>query len=324
MTPGGLRSFVNLYLGMPYKEKGSRPKVEKIIELRGEYLDNGMVPDGVLFVTAGVDVQAGSGWNYEENCPKDPANPPRLEMEILGHGSQFRTWSLAYLRFEGPITDPHAGAWEAMQLWAQQGGLVRKRADGMEFPVSMVFIDSGDGNNTDLVYVFTTRWKNTFPSKGFNALVKRKEEKGDEAGPSNFKRYRSVRLERSGEMVLYEISTNYYKSWTYTNLNIPRQDFEPQKPGFCSFPRDRGEKFFLMLTAEEKRSDGSFHAGGRRNEALDCRVMALCAGDVFLDAKVAGYRAAAKTKGLTDLEIQKFDHAFVLEVLRKQTARRVV
>lgn len=314
-TPDGMRSFTNLYLGLPYKEIGSRPKLENVIELRGEYRE-GEVPDGVLFLTMFVDVQRGSA--------TDPANPPRLELEVLGHGSKFRTWSIAYKIFEGITTESaFDGAWEKMHQWAVDGGLIFRRADGREFPVSLVLIDSGDGPYIDIVYSFTSRWNNCYPSKGFSALQKRKDEKGDEAGPHVFKRYRRVKSERHGDVTFFEISTNHYKTRVYNELKITRRDVEPQKPGFCNFPRDRGEKYFLGLTSEEKRSDGSFHNGGRRNEPLDCRAGALCAADIYLDAKVSDFRAAAKMNGATDMDIQKITHSVVLEMMEKQTMRCV-
>lgn len=312
-TPGGMRSFVNLYLGLPYRERGSRPKVENIIELRGDYMDGKEVPRGVLFLTMSVDVQAGSA--------NDPNNPPRLELEICGHGEGHRTWSLLYKIIPGEVAkSAYEGAWEDMHKWAEQGGLSMKRADGMQFPVQLVFVDSGDGNMMDIVYAFCQRWQNTFPIKGVNALKKKKNENGDEAGPSNFVRWRAARSHRSTETLFYEISTNYYKTQTYNNLKIQRRETYPQAPGFCEFPRDRGEKYFIGLTAEEKRTDGSFHAGGRRNEPLDLRVYNLGAGDVYLASKIADLRAAAKISGANDIEVMKIDHHFVLDLLTKQTA----
>ena len=58
-TPDGMRSFTNLYLGLPFKEKGSRPKYENVIELRGGYKSK-EIQDGILYLIVGIDVQRGS------------------------------------------------------------------------------------------------------------------------------------------------------------------------------------------------------------------------------------------------------------------------
>lgn len=307
-TPEGMRSFTNLQDGLPYREYGSRPKMENVIELRGGRR-SGEVPNDVLYITVGADVQAGS--------KSDPGNPPRIELEILGIGAKYRTWSIRYMRFEGPVNDPFDGAWEDLQEWANNGGLNFKKKNGKPITASIVFIDSGDGNSTDIVYRFTGRWQNTFPIKGFNALKKRKGEKGDEVGPSNFKRYRTVKID--SDRPLYEISTNYYKSSIYNNLKIERQPAGEQKPGFCDFPVDYPENYFKMLTAEEKKTDGSFHCpSGRRNEALDARVYGLCAADVYLDAKLQEFRLAAKGNGASPLEVQNITHRTIIEIMERQ------
>jgi phage terminase large subunit GpA-like protein len=257
----------------------------------------------------GADVQQGS--------KKDPNNLPRIELEILGIGSKYRTYSINYLRFEGSIDDPFDGAWEDLNEWALNGGLSFTKKNGKKISVSMVFIDSGDGNFTDVVYRFTGRWQNTFPIKGFNALKKRNGEKGDEFGPSNFKRYRAIKID--ADRPLYEISTNFYKGSIYSNLKVERMGLGEQKAGFCDFPVDYPESYFKMLSAEERKADGSFHcASGRRNEALDTRVYALCAADVFLDAKLQEFRAVAKTEGASPVQIQQLTHRTMLEILERQ------
>jgi phage terminase large subunit GpA-like protein len=309
-SPDGMRSFVNLYLGKPFKETGSRPRLEKVISLRGPYRA-GTVPNGVLFLTAGIDVQRGSSRDQKNN-------PARLEMEICGHGAGYKTFSILYKRFEGPVDDPTSGAWLKLNEFAQETGLAFERKDGYKFPVQLVFIDSGDGIMTDIIYRFSQGWQSTYPSKGFNSLKKQKHEKGDEFGFSNFKRYRSINV---GEDIrLYEISTNYYKTHLYNNLRIERQDTGEQKPGFCDFPVDYGEKYFQMLTAEEKRSDGSFYCpNGRRNESLDCRVLNQCAGDVFLDAEVMHAKARAIANGASKEGAQRINHKSVLAYLTRVT-----
>lgn len=317
-VPNGMASFTNLYLGLPHKEDGYKPSFDKVLELRGSY-KNGTVPHGTvvgkeniyigpIYLTAGVDVQRGS--------QTDPNNPPRLELEVMATGIGYRTWSIDYRVFPGPIDDAFSGAWEDLDRWAQDGGLVYPRKDGKTFPVELVLIDSGDGMTMDVVYAFCKRWQNTLPSKGFTFLKRRKNEGLDEAGPMNVKRYRLVKVDDATSLV--EISTNYYKHQLYNHLDVKRVPLEPQKAGFCDFPIDRGEKYFKGLTIEERRSDGSFHCpSGARNEPGDCRVYAMTASDMYLDMKVSDLRAAVKQNGGTQFDIEKVRHDMVIKILAR-------
>lgn len=314
----GMRSWVNLALGKPYKERGTRPKVDEVIELTSGY-SSGDVPDGPTFLTMGIDVQQGS---------KDPEkkNPPRIELEVCGHGSRFRTWSITYKVIEGAIDDPSAGAWKELAEFQKSGGLTFRRSDGMEFGPRLILVDSGQGQYTDIIYRFCSTWRNTFPSKGrreiqrFVARKKGKDDPGDELKDDNAVRYRATKM--SEDVTLYNISTNYYKNHIYNNLKIRREIDGPERSGYCAFPRDYTRRYFEMLTAEEKRSDGSFHAGARRNEALDVRVLNLAACDIYLDARVQELKSWARKKGQTPVQISQINHATVLKWLERQTARR--
>jgi len=310
-TPDGMRVFTNHQDGLPYINLGTRPKIQKLLENnRGKYR-SGEVPEGVLFLTMFVDVQRGSKNN--------PDNPPRLELEICGIGKGYKTWSILYKVFDGPVSDPYSGAWEDLHLWALDTELTfTRKIDGFKFPVSLTFIDSGDGENMDVVYRFSQRWMNTFPSKGFKSLTRRKRERPDELTEGSFKRYRAAKI--GEDITLYEISTIWYKNQIYGNLNIERLPEDPQRNGFCDFPSDYGELYFEMLTAEEKMPDGSFDAKGRRNESLDCRVGCLCATDVFLDAEVLMWKAWAKQNGASASEVQTINTMTVLNDIEKKTA----
>lgn len=55
-NPGGLQNFVNSMLGEPWVQKVEDPKEDLVRQCVGGY-GRGQVPDGVLYVTAGVDVQ---------------------------------------------------------------------------------------------------------------------------------------------------------------------------------------------------------------------------------------------------------------------------
>jgi phage terminase large subunit GpA-like protein len=316
--PDGMRSWVNLALGKPYKEIGSRPKIENVIELRSGYSE-GTVPDGPLFLTMSVDVQEGS--------KKDANKPTRLELEVCGHGSRFRTWSITYQVLKGKIDDPSDGAWAKLTELQMSGGLTFRRSDGREFAPVLVFVDSGQGKFTDIVYRFCAGWANTFPCKGRREIqrqankFKGKEDLGDELKDDNFRRYMATAM--SEDVTLYNISTNFYKTWIYNNLKIPKMEDGPERSGFCAFPKDYKEKYFRMLTAEEKRRDGSFHAMGRANESLDLRVYNLAACDAYLDARVKELKQWARQNGATPMEINQINHTKVLAYLERETKRRV-
>lgn len=313
-SPDGMTSFENLYLGEVAQERGARPPVEKVIELRGLY-PTGEVPQGVLFLTMAVDVQRGSS--------RDAKNPARLELEVVGHGFGYRTWSIDYRVFKGAVDDVNKGAWLALKKWAEESGSIAyRRADGTKFQPGLIFIDAGDGPNSSIVYEFCAGWKNTFPSKGFEALKKAKSDgpEGDldAAGPAAFKKYRPTKI--TDETTLWTISTVHYKSLIYANLQKRRSEGSTSTPpGYMEFPSDYPDAYFDGLAAEEKRRDGSFYCPtGRRNEPLDVRVYALCAADVYLENLVKAAREDARARGFSKFEADKINSRHILEPLARK------
>jgi phage terminase large subunit GpA-like protein len=307
-----LKTFTNLQMGLPFLEKGSRPSKEKILALQGNYRAK-TVPYGVLFLTMAVDVQRGSA--------TDKNNPPRLEFEVCGHGAGYRTWSIDYVRIEGEVGDPYAGAWEDLyKYYLDDKGepvFYYKRDDGHIFPFELIFIDSTDGLMSDRVYAFCSRWVNTYPIIGSGELKKRKGEAFDQTTASDIKRWREIR--NKSEQLVYVINTRWYKREFYSNVNnVARQDSEPQRPGFCDFPIDYNSRYFEMLIAEDQRRDGTFYAAGRRNEALDCRVYNLCAGSVYLNRLVDRLRETYKSQYRPEELKAVINHYFALEYLSKR------
>lgn len=325
----GPRVFQTLTLGEPYKEQGQKPEVQDVIELRNTSYQSGEVPDGVLFLTCGIDVQRGSSSKDES---KRVANPSRLELEICGHGSGFRTWSILYRRFEGAVTDVSGGAWQALAEFVAAGGFeFYRRADGRPFPVQLTLVDSGDGELTSVVYEFCSTWDNTFPSKGYQWIRKAKNmaaslEYDDVMDALNARKYKRSSVGTS-QITLFTISTNYYKNHTYRNLNATKRrlggEDEWTNAGATQFPRDYTDEYFRMLTAESKKIDGSFTCGnGVRNEALDCRVLNLCACDIYLDNLVLKLRDEAKRRKAKAHQVEAIRHKQVLEYLDSQTIRK--
>lgn len=335
-NPIRMHTFTNLVLGMPYRETGSRPKVEKIIENRGLY-KSGEVPNMALWITCGADVQRGKE-KYKNYTDEELEHEmkvmefnkknlwttglPRIELEVLAFSHGYRTFSIEYKVFYGSTLDPDAGAWQKMREWMEETQLVYTRMDGTKLPVSLVFIDSGDGERMNQVYYFCEPYPGVFPIKGDQDLKKNKDELGDELKPGAFRKYSVTKI--GDTQKLFIIYTNHYKDKAYSSLRKRRVDMEEQSPGFAEFPSDYSDYYFQMLTAEEKHSDGSFHAGGRRNEALDCRVYSLCAGDVWLDSQVTQTREALVKRGANRKDAEKaFGRRDVIERLKFQRLKEL-
>jgi len=286
-----MRSYTNIYMGRAYKEKGTRPVLEKILEHKGAY-QRGTVPPGVLFLTLACDVQRGS-----EN---NPDNPPRLEVEVMGTGLGYKTWSIEYRVFTGPVDDAYAGAWEDMYQWIASIGGAFFNKQGLEFPVQVAFIDSGDAaeGRSEIVYRFCERWASdmsAYPIKGFSQLTARRDEEADIPGAASFKKYRIAKIGGAGEEVV-EISTAHYKQALFARLNVNATEDNPHPNGYCDFPHNYPDDYFVQLTNSEKLPGGGFK-DTKPHEALDCRIYNLCASDLWLDTQVRIRRKQAEAKG---------------------------
>jgi len=305
-----LRSFTNLYLGKSFKPSGERPKLESVYELRSTY-KSGTVPSGMLYLTLAGDVQSGrdiykehSNAEIDEEVTKFTAKRdykkleglPRLEFEVMGHGVDFRTASIEYKIFYGRIDDHTAGAWEKLTEWIQDTELVFKRKDDFKFGVKMIFIDSGMGKYTDVVYNYCESLPNTYAIKGERELKKDKLKTAtiDEMSRGNYTRFR---LSNSGSYSFVLINTNYYKINIYKNLKNKTDPINGQPPNSHQTPSDYPDSYFKALTAEEMKKDGSFHnTAQRRNEALDLFCYNKCASDFWIEGLIMADRDQIKRK----------------------------
>lgn len=327
------QSYWNLSRGMAFKEIGTTPKIETLFELRSDY-HSGQVPDGVLFLTMGADVQRGSD-KYrdmsdaqlneiiaQQNVDKlEKSDLPRVELEVLGTCAQFKTRSICYKRFYGRVTDPLMGAWAKFADWIETGGMQFYDKRGRLFEPKLTFIDSGDGySSMDAVLVFCTAYQhiNFYGIKGQQLIKRGKNEKsdqGDDIG-TGFKRYRASKS--GGQYDFYLINTQHYKTIQYRNFKIT----DPQMTGSCLFPRDYSDFYFDMFTAEELVKENGVKLfkkmSGRANEAIDCRVYALCAADVWVEKYfIPSQQLYYKERGATPAQLVKVDKAFCIQELDK-------
>lgn len=241
--PETLKVWVNTSLGETWKEatEGIDPS-----GLLGRKENWGRVaPEGVIVITAGVDVQ-----------------DDRLEAEVIGWGVGQESWSLQFHVLHG---DPaQSKVWEDLTNVLTQ---TIKTTDGRTLSVAASCVDSG-GHQTQRVYEYCKgrEYQRIYAIKGANQIGK--------PLVSKFSKNNKLRVK------LFTIGTDTAKQMIYSRLKIHQPG-----PGYCHFPSDYPEEYFKQLTSERiqtKFVNGHptriwILTKGRRNEALDCRVYGLAA-----------------------------------------------
>lgn len=267
-NPKKLQAFVNNVLAETWEVKGDRVSDHEI-EQRAEDYGIDPLPDGVVLLTAGTDVQ-----------------PNRLETEVVGWGSGEETWSVDYIvTYGNPDLD---------DIWTLHDttvlNRVYRRADGVQLRVARCCVDTG-GANTDAVY------RAVRARLAGGVLLGTKGVAG-EAKPILGNPTHS----NLGKIPLFPVGTFSAKDLVMGRLKLT----EPG-PGYCHFPKRYRPEYYKGLTAEEVRVKYSKGFPVRewfktydRNEPLDCRVLAVAAFsslNIRIDELVEAMKASAPTQG---------------------------
>jgi phage terminase large subunit GpA-like protein len=313
--PSKEATFANLVMGEPYREVGQRPALRAVLALQGGR-PMGTVGSEALYLSGGIDVQRGS--------LRDDKHPPRLELQVISHGRDYRVGIVDYRVFTGPIDNAYAGAWEALFGFIMASGFIYARPDGFKFDTREVFVDSGDGAENAAIFAFVKRLEGITgipafrASKGFGWIAN--DGKTSTAGSATVRsQFQKFKLSHTalGEP-LAEVSTNFYKNIAFTNLKIERQPGEAQRPGFIDFPSGLPEGYFDSLLAEEKLTDGSFRKIRERNEALDTLVYALAAGDVWVQEQAEALRDWGRSQGASEAHLRQVGVKHVLDAIENR------
>jgi phage terminase large subunit GpA-like protein len=240
--PMRLKTWVNTFLGETWEEQGDRIDDVDLLERREDWGDE--LPDEVLLMTAGIDVQ-----------------DDRLELEIVGWGRGEESWSIDYQTLYGDPSTP--------ELWMQLDEILGQKfihpLHG-EMIIRSSCIDSG-GHYTQQVYNYARQkaGKRVFAIKGV----------GGEGKPIIGRPTKN----NIGKINLFPVGTDTAKELVYARLKMTEEG-----GGYCHFPAGRDPEFFRMLTAEKKvtkyfkgRPRREWVKVRQRNEALDCRVYATAA-----------------------------------------------
>lgn len=257
-----LQVWINQTLGESYTTVGQDVSHNLLQGRKEDY--NAPVPEGVLVLTAGVDVQGN-----------------RLEVEILGHGLRQETWSIDYVVFMG---DPEKlGDRRGLDenglptVWRQLDdyllGGTWKHELGHEMRVECTGVDNNYKTEVVNRYCYPRQANNIFPIRGRdgwgNGLISRPKRPDEK-----YKTYRYT-------FWVDEIKETVYSLFKITKPGMGYQHF-PNKAHY-------DDAHFKALTAENievKQVKGTPTRywncpAGIRNEQLDCRVYAMGAFYIY-------------------------------------------
>ena len=256
------RVFINTMASESFSEEfDEKPELDELYRRREDYDPNKELPDGVLMLTMGVDVQKN-----------------RMEYFVLGSGLNGEFWGIDYGVIHGSVkkTSTFNQLDRArIKKW--------KQASGNIISPACVFIDSGYEQGLVLDYTRQRMGARVYGVKGSRTL----ERPLVNHKPSKVGRPPAPQV---------QIGTHAAKAEIYQALQLkPPAEGEAFPHGYWHFPKTEafGETaggdstgFFEMLTAEDsrlKKAPGGewlpfFENQNRsRNEAIDCAVYALAA-----------------------------------------------
>ncbi len=288
--PPRLKVWTNTKLGQSWEEDAERISGDALLDRREDWGE--LLPAGIAALTCGVDVQ-----------------DDRLELEVVGWGTDEESWSVDYRVLWGDPSSP--ALWKDLDDF-----LIRRWPHAREVPdlaIRAVAVDTG-GHHTLKAYAFcrARQGRRVWAIKGRGGM-------GVPIWP------RRPSKNNKGRVPLFIVGVDGLKESTYARLRI----VEPG-PGYMHFPMDRDAEYFQQLTAESIVT--RYHKGrpirewkkehNARNEALDNRVYASAA----LQGLVAmGLRLNREAKRISEAPMKTdTPEADTPKLIRPKARRRVI
>jgi len=257
-----LRAARNTLLGETWVESGDAPEWQRLSERREKY--SARIPEGGLFLTAGVDVQ------------KD-----RIEVDVWAWGRGLESWLVDHIVIAGG--PDHAEAWEELTVLL---GKTWQHANGAVMPIAKLAIDSGYEATTVYSWARAQGFEQVAPIKGLEGFNRTTPV----SGPTYVDALSGGKRLRRGAR-LWSIATATFKTETYRFLRLERPSDEDRELGICNpsgtvhLPDWIDTEWLKQLVAEQLITVRNKRGYARqewqkmreRNEALDCRVYARAA-----------------------------------------------
>lgn len=267
-----LKTVINTDWGLPYLPRASmEQRKSELLEQRAEPVPPRSVPDGVNFLVATVDVQAG--------------RHRRFVVQVTGYGSRGERWIVDRYNITQSLRCDNNGEslridpagypedWDVLLTDVFHKGWPLASDSSQRMRVMAMAVDSGGEDGvTDNAYKFWRRCrldglgKRIYLFKGDSI---RRAKLITRTFPDNTGRT-GRRAQASGDVPLWLLQTDALKD--RVNNTLWR---DSPGPGYVHFPDWLGSWFYDELTYEERSSDGKWSKPGRgANEAFDLMVYA--------------------------------------------------
>ncbi|WP_334389444.1 phage terminase large subunit family protein [Escherichia coli] len=267
-----LKTVINTDWGLPYLPRASmEQRKSERLEQRAEPVPSRSVPDGVNFLVATVDVQAG--------------RHRRFVVQVTGYGSRGERWIIDRYNItqslrgdsdgESQRIDPasYPEDWDVLltDVFHKSWPLASDPSQQMRL-MAMAVDSGGEDGVTDNAYKFWRRCRRDGLGKRiylFKGDSIRRAKLITRTFPDNTGRT-GRRAQAAGDVPLWLLQTDALKD--RVNNALWR---DSPGPGYVHFPDWLGSWFYDELTYEERSSDGKWSKPGRgANEAFDLMVYA--------------------------------------------------
>ncbi|MCV4901320.1 phage terminase large subunit family protein [Escherichia coli] len=267
-----LKTVINTDWGLPYLPRASmEQRKSELLEQRAEPVPSRSVPDGVNFLVATVDVQAG--------------RHRRFVVQVTGYGSRGERWIIDRYNItqslrgdcdgESQRIDPasYPEDWDVLltDVFHKSWPLASDPSQQMRL-MAMAVDSGGEDGVTDNAYKFWRRCRRDGLGKRiylFKGDSIRRAKLISRTFPDNTGRT-GRRAQAAGDVPLWLLQTDALKD--RVNNALWR---DSPGPGYVHFPDWLESWFYDELTYEERSSDGKWSKPGRgANEAFDLMVYA--------------------------------------------------